>query len=101
MWSCSAQMPVAVVGDVRWISGMWPWCTVTASASVSERNAHERVGAGDDATARVCRVHHDIVGEHLAHAGPVLGVHRSEVARLQLLDRLEVIHVRAIPAAQE
>ena len=34
----------------------------------------------------------DVVGEHLAHAVPVLGVHQPEVARLQLLDGLDVVH---------
>jgi hypothetical protein len=55
----------------------------------------EGISAGDDATARIRRVHDDVVGEHLAHARPVLGVHRPEVARLELLDRLDIVHARA------
>ena len=31
--SWSAHTPVALVGDVSSISGMCPWCTVTASPS--------------------------------------------------------------------
>ena len=36
-----AQMPVAVVGDVTLISGMWPWWTVTTS-TVARTNAMAR-----------------------------------------------------------
>src|ERR1700735_3923526 len=96
MWSCSAQMPLAVVDDVRVISGMWPWCTVTVPASVCSRNSTTASPPlptpPPHATARLLRVHDHIVGEELAQACPVLGVHGAEVARLQLLDRLNVIH---------
>ena len=62
---------------------------------VGERLAeerHELVGAGDHATAGLGRVHHDVVGEDLAHPVPVLGVHGAEVPRLELPDRFEVVH---------
>ena len=46
-----------------------------------------------DAAARLARVDHHVVGEHLPHRRPVLGVHGAEVAGLQAPDRLDVVHV--------
>src|SRR5438270_2811362 len=56
------------------------------------KNGDERVRTRDDPTARVSRVDEHVVGEDLAHALPVLRVHRSEVASLELLDGLDVVH---------
>ena len=95
--SCSAQIPVAVEDDEISISGMWPWWTVMASCSVGCRKA--RNSSAPATTSPPGRgVHDHVVGEDLAHARPVLGVHRPEVAGLQLLDRLDVVHV--LPFAQ-
>src|SRR5436190_14003416 len=55
---------------------------------------HEVVGALDDAASRVSRVDVDVTGEHLAHPVPVLGVHQPEVASLELLYGLDVVHAR-------
>src|SRR5262249_49771022 len=53
---------------------------------------HELVGTGNDTAARRRRVDPHVVGEHCAHAAPVLRVHRAEVPRLQLLDGFDVVH---------
>ena len=58
--------------------------------------SHEVVGASDDAASRVRGVDQDVVGEHLTHGVPVLGVHRAEVAGLELLDGLDVVHAFVI-----
>jgi hypothetical protein len=87
-----AQTPVAVVADVSSISGMWPWCTVITAPIASRRNAMNRSAPDVHLAARFRRVHHDVVGEHLAHGRPVLRVHGAEVPRLEPLDRFDVVH---------
>jgi hypothetical protein len=61
-------------------------------ADRSTEEWHELVGTGHDFAARRGGVDRHVVGEHFAHSGPILGVHRAEVPRLELLDRLDVIH---------
>ena len=86
------RSPVAVVSEVSSISGMWPWWTVVAPSSASRRNAmNSSAPVTRPPPASVVSIT-SVVGEHLAHPVPVLGVHGPEVAGLQLPDRLDVVH---------
>src|SRR5207248_2863045 len=57
---------------------------------------HEVVGALYDAVARVGGVDVHVVGEHLAHVIPFLGVHQPEVPGLELLEGLDVVHTGTV-----
>ena len=67
----------------------------------SLKECHELVGPAYDVAARFARVDHHVVGEHLPHPVPVLGVHGAEIAGLEAPDLLDFVHVghRSLAAA--